>query len=210
MKKEGVISPVKESVSTEAPDWVHHDNTAYFFLDNKTWNNDMVNIGVVSSAEFEDKQIFDVGIDHGSRPENGKFVYAIAPSISLEETKSISLPVQIIENTSDIQAIYNTETSTFYVSFFEPGEVDLPNDISLASSEPCVIIMEAKDNMLMFSVANPKGESDDIEAINLSVNRNLAGEGAVFDKKMNTTAIRIPLPRKTYSGKNVTISFTLR
>jgi chondroitin AC lyase len=143
--------------------WVYHDKIGYILpepatvnLSNQTeqgcWSDitDQKNI----SEEIVNEDVFMLWFNHGNRPQNGSYQYIVVPGVSeqeLNETAGNNRNIEILSNTSDIQAVKHNQLGICQIAFYNSkGEnfmtfanngqnstlvvVDLPQGVYLGKS----------------------------------------------------------------------------
>lgn len=165
--------------------WTIHDNIGYIFpnggnvftLTDKqsgTWyeiNNSINDKNVI------EKDIFTIGFDHGLKPKNASYAYIVAPGMNdaKEIKKYINKGnVEIIENTSDVQAVCHKKLDIIGIVFYKAGVFSSKN-VTVETDKPCAILLKGiKGNNPMIHVADP---GQKCEVINIFVSKGKNGKG---------------------------------
>ena len=123
------IGTVDETYNTK---WLYNDDIGYVFLD----NTDVV----VSNAKQDNPSLwseeakenvapaFKAYINHGLNPDNDTYAYIVVPDKSANEVKNYAegeIPVTILSNTSDIQAVRHDGLKITQINFYKSGTLDL-------------------------------------------------------------------------------------
>ena len=115
------------------------------------WNN------VISwlSKEEEAKNIFTLGIDHGTNVKNEKYAYAVFPNMDKADLANTEKnpPYQLLSNTQEIQAVqFSAYTSIVFHHF---GTIKINDRIELSANVPAIVLCKETQNELSISVCDP-------------------------------------------------------
>jgi chondroitin AC lyase len=192
--------------------WIFHDSVAYLFPEKTnitvkagkqsgTWRD--INGSVDAPKEVIEKNIFSTWIDFGKQGKNEKFMYAIVPGISRKVTETYQLPVRVISNTSEQQAVWHTKEKCLMVSFYMAGSIkDDVQQLLLAADMPALVMLKESPAAFELSVSNPLNKAG---KLTLQINRKLKADGCVWSDKTKMTTVTISLPDGNYAGKTVTL-----
>jgi chondroitin AC lyase len=165
------------------PDWILHGSTGYFNLQPGS--------GFVLSAGAA---LFSVNIDHGISPSGRSYAYAVYPGIKTPDEATAykkSMPVTVLSNTEQLQAVRKENLKLTEIIFYEPGTLRYGTNASVTADVPCIVLInELKGEV---TVANPQCESQNIAAVNIT----LADGG-------KTSKIHIDLPSGVQAGSSKT------
>ncbi|MDR0394052.1 MAG: polysaccharide lyase beta-sandwich domain-containing protein [Tannerella sp.] len=197
--------------------WIFHDNVGYIFpgvqktgLSNQTESGSWYRINRQTSTSRKEvkEDVFCLWIDHGIQPVNAGYEYIIMPAAKIEDIeKYIEKPsVQIISNTSKIQAVKNNQVA--YCVFYEAGNVRLSGDLTIQTDAPCMLLVHFKEqNIQSIAVSDP---SRKLETVALTIHKKLhaSGENITVKSDGNRTTLSIKLPRKDFAGKSEILQIT--
>ena len=216
---DGKVSNVEKEGERYLSDikWVFHNNTGYIFpksqkigLSNKTEQGSWARANRQTSVSKEniEEKMFNLWIDHGTKPANGKYEYIVIPATSIEKVENYvsTPPVTIISNTDKIQAVKNDNISYFVL--YEPGEFTVLNDIKMSSNAPCMIMIKFKDaNIQSITVSDP---SRKLKTIELTINKNISttNEKVTVKQQDKTTILSIQLSESELAGKSEVIAIS--
>ena len=158
----GKTKNLKETSTIKQPEWILHGKIGYFNLDK--------NAGFVIAC---DTSLFSANINHGTNPKNATYAYLVKPGVKSggdADKYFKSLPVSILSNTEDIQAVRHNTLKITQVIFYTASKLNLNNNTSITVNAPCALMWNEISDKI--SVANPKGESDDIATLKVSVSKN--------------------------------------
>ena len=204
------VRPLDEAAkTTQSASWVYHDGVAYVFpgsapvrVGNETQTGAWWNINHVYSKKQVQQRVFSLGIDHGVAPEEGSYVYVVAPSVEPDTAAgyAASLPVRVLENSPALQAVMNTSSDVCGIVFWEAGQINLSDDLSVSVDTPCLVLLRNVDSGLMLTVSNPANEPLDL-TVRVSV--RMTGEGCTWNAAAGWTQVRFSLPGGMYAGQSV-------
>jgi chondroitin AC lyase len=154
-----------------------------------TWNS--IN-SLMGSSTTESGFVFSLWLDHGNNPANASYSYIVVPGIdSPQKAQSYdAAAIEIIQNTTAIQAVYHKTLDILQVIFHQAGTVTV-GDKSVTVDSPCALMFK---NGNLVTVADPFQTRS-----SLSVTVNVSG----------TTYTKVAtLPTSTeMKGSSVTVDF---
>ncbi len=199
--------------------WVYHDEIGYILpepanirisnqVEKGRWSDitDEKNV----SKRLVSKEVFMLGFNHGNRPDNASYQYIVVPKVSEEEltkTSSDNRGIEILSNTSDLQAVKSNKLGIIQLAFYKAGELELSKGHKVKMDSQGMAMLKLRENRIEeLSVADPSRKLSRI-MITVPDIYHVAGDNfRVFpDDKQNNTLIEIDLPQGVYSGKSVTI-----
>jgi chondroitin AC lyase len=216
-------------------DWVYYDHTGYIFLqknaihvsaDVQTGNWKRVYSD--GSPKPVTGEIFNLWIDHGNRPVNGSYAYAILPDINKDSlTHFVQYPsVKIMQNDTILQAIQYSERKITQAVFYRAGKIKLDKHTILQTDNPCILMMKQSGRALRLTMAIPpehgrtvtlssNGFPEKSEAgtpshfeykkeVILSLSGHYSGENCSYDSDNDQTRIVFNMPGSIYEGKSIT------
>ncbi len=169
--------------------WVYHNGVGYIFP-----NSTDVNIvrGSRSGSwnsinrKFQNvtvkKDIFTLYIPHGVAPVNKSYAYIIVPGISSGKnliTYHSRLPIRILKNDSNLQAVTNTNLNVSQFVFYKSGSIDINNGLSISVSKPCLVLLKNVEGGFNITVSNPFYTDDSIK-VTLNSKNTSYNESFVF------------------------------
>ena len=194
--------------------WVHHDNVGYIFMSpvnvtvqgedqTGSWSKVYSSSG---STEQITKSVFSVWINHGIKPDNGSYQYLVVPRKTVEETGEYAenIPLKIIRNDEDAQAVYDSNHNRYGVVCYAPGVITLNEGLKVSCEKPCIFLLAIKGTDYIVSMADPLYNSTSIV---LTISKSLSGDGAVVSSEKGATDLKIMLPSGQYTGSSVTKTF---
>ena len=200
--------------------WVYHDNMGYIFPEPTTINlsnqieqgrwsdiTDQKNI----SEEIVSEEVFMLWFDHGERPQNASYQYIVVPDITeqeLQKTSNSNRWIEILSNTSEIQAVSHKKLEICQIAFYQAGEIEISaaSKVRMDSQGMAMIKMDG-DDIKEITVSDPSRKLSrlviTIPGIYNSNEDNLMAFPNIDQKE---TMMLIDLPQGVYAGKSVTIT----
>jgi chondroitin AC lyase len=143
--------------------WVYHNHVGYIlgpgtparlwagprtgrWSDSGTGSSTPVTLGV-----------FDLWIDHGRGCRDGKYQYIVLPATTAEQTASRATDsgINVLANTTDIQAAYNGPHGMLGIVFWKPGSLETPIG-RIESDLACLVMVRDTADGRTLTVANPR------------------------------------------------------
>jgi len=199
--------------------WVYQDKIGYIFPEPTTINlSNQVEQGRWSditdqkniSNEIVSEEVFMLWFDHGNRPNNASYQYIVVPVVSeqeLKETSSMNRDVEILSNTSEIQAVKSNKLGICQLAFYRAGEVEISDDLNFRMDSQGMAMLKLQGNRIKeLSLADPSRKLSRI-LITVSGIYSVSGDGfvALPNNNQNITYFVVDLPQGDYAGKSVTI-----
>jgi len=197
--------------------WIFHSGIGYFFpeaqkvnLSNQAQTGSWFKVNRQSDSPKEEitKDVFKLWIAHGPQPQNASYQYIVVPSTTEKEMESqAGRNIEILSNTSEIQAVKHSGLSISQVVFYQSGEIKISDDLTIGMDSPGLVIVKTKGKMITeISVADP---SRKLGRVHLTVNTKFGNKGDNFNSSWNkekgNSEIAIDLPQTVYAGKSVTV-----
>ena len=236
------INKSKEIVTEKRPlnrsgiNWIYHDNTGYVFLqNNKVYVSNDIQKGNWKQVYKGGKDdlitgnVFNLGIDHGSRPQNDSYAYAIYPGIDMDSTGHYAAhPIQkVLRNDTLIQAVQYEKNKMLQAVFYRPGKIAIDESTILETDSPCILMTRQESKNFILTVSSPPEqgkmltlnqdghpEAKDLisdlpkkqpKRLTITLNGHFDGDYCVYDSTKNKTDIQIQLPNGMYEGKSIKI-----
>ncbi len=155
--------------------WVHHDGVGYVFLNdgerslsNKTQSGSWSIIKSGAPEEEISKDVFTLTIPHGVKPTDSSYEYIIAPGKTAQQTAEYqqNLPVRVLHNTPEVQAVEHISTNTVGVVFHQAGVLAVTPEFSVKVDKPSVVLLDRSGAEVVVTVSTP-GEGYSL--VNLTV-----------------------------------------
>ena len=147
--------------------WVLHDGIGYAFLEPAAAHlkvgpqtGDWKSISAGYSDAPVTEQVFGLWIDHGVRPSNAQYAYAVLPDTRAQPLAEwvARPPVRIIANTSAQQAVIHDQLGVAEIVFYTPGSVALGAGWAVKVDHPCLALLVKHAKVTPITVSSPGGE----------------------------------------------------
>ncbi|RZJ83438.1 MAG: chondroitinase, partial [Chryseobacterium sp.] len=187
-----------------ARSWVLHDGIGYFFpngenikLSAQVQQGSWHKINHFYDQEEIKHSVFKIWIDHGNKPADQTYSYAILPKIDLNGIKKYrnNNAVHILANTNSIQAIKHDGLDMIQIVFHKAGSL-VTGKFSIKVDQPCcVYIKDFSKGKAVLYVADP---SQKLALVNVQLK---------LSKSKEETVIKCVLPKNAIAG--ATVSFAI-
>ncbi|WP_225874608.1 polysaccharide lyase family 8 super-sandwich domain-containing protein [Pedobacter hiemivivus] len=186
-------------------DWVLHDHVGYLFPQKgkvylsvekrvSDWSEISMG-GEEANKKIEDKSVFQLSLQHGIRPENGKYVYILLPGIESPTAMKQYLKkknVIIKSNTENLQAVYHHGLKLWQMVFYVDGAQFDDEQVKISTDVPAVLMLrKSQTGKYQLHAADPSH-------LHKTLNVKIKIKG-LADTKM----ITLVLPQKEYAGQTV-------
>ena len=186
--------------------WVLHDSVGNVFpegqtvhIGNQPQTGKWSDIGTGSDVEVS-LDVFSLWLEHGQGPTDASYAYMVYPNTdhaALKEASS-SDPVEIIANTSTLQAVYHTKDQTLLIAFHERGALTVSTGRTVEVDQPSLVLVQDEADTVRIACANPRNEP---LVLNISINLGLTGENCTGVGE--STTVRFDLPDGPMAGSSV-------
>jgi chondroitin AC lyase len=131
--------------------YLRNGKVAYFFPNQgnvkysmKSQSGAWRDINLDGSATIESGYVFSLWFDHGVNPTNALYSYIVVPGIDTPEKAAAydATAIEIISNTSDIQAVINKKINNLQIIFHKAGTLTY-GDMSVTVNQPCAFMLKA-------------------------------------------------------------------
>jgi len=104
------------------------------------------------------KSVFSLWFDHGVGPSDQSYAYIMVPGTSLTEVQSYAnaLPVRILSNTTQQQAVRNDALGIAGIVFYTSGTVTVRPGLSVEADAPCIVLVNEAGSETKVTVAHPE------------------------------------------------------
>ena len=145
-----------------SPKWVLHDSIGYVFpqnsnvkLSNISQSGSWSTIGIGSATPMI-SNVFTLWLEHGIRPKSSSYQYIILPRVNLSGVAAYAsnIPVQVISNTTSLQAVRQTVSNVTQMAFYTIGSVAIPN-FTIEVDQPCLLMTKISNDTMFISASNP-------------------------------------------------------
>ena len=138
------------------------------------------------------KKVFNLGIPLGKSPDQASLAYAVLPNTSINDiSENLEFPVKILENSSNIQAVWNEKANVLQASLYKPASIKIPGtEYEVEMERPGLLMVKFINGQVIFSFCNPEQEFAS-NKINL------------YKISLLIKSITVPLYAPPYAGKTV-------
>jgi chondroitin AC lyase len=208
--------PDKGNRELKEVDWVLQDGIGYIFpqpatvnLSNKVETGSWFRINHQSDSPKEEvsKEVFKLWFNHGTRPDNATYQYIVIPNTNEKELLSRhNGEVNILSNTTELQAVQHTGLNITEIVFYMAGQVKISGDLTIGIDGPGLLLLHTDGTRpKSISVEDP---SRNLSRIHLTTSFKIDKKGTNFsctwNEEKKITEIAIDLPQTVYAGKSVT------
>ncbi len=154
--------------------WVHHDDVGYIFLDNfdryaaiRFSTGDWSRISQHGAGHIVSDNVFALMSYHGNQPVDHTYQYIILPNKTVEQVSEYyqNMPLRVIRNSKDVQAVLDTQHNVIGAVFFEAGELVVSDSYKVSVDRPSVVILDNSGSELTVALSTPGAGG----AVNLTV-----------------------------------------
>ena len=122
-----------------------------------------VNWNVINLAYPTDSfpmDVFTLWLDHGTHPADQSYQYIVLPAGSPQEVQRYSdqIPVRVLSNRPELQAVRHANRQITGIVFATPGSLALRDDLTIAVDQPCLALVNEAARPLRVTLANPRNE----------------------------------------------------
>ncbi len=168
-------------------------NAAAVKLKNADQSGSWQEINNSKSGSVITKSVFSLWFDHGVEPSDQSYDYIMVPAASLSEVQSYAnaLPVRILSNNTQQQAVRNDALGIAGIVFYTSGTVTVRPGLSVESDAPSIVLVNEAGSETKVTVAHP-------ENAEVTVSITLSGD-------LNKTLV-YNLPTGRFAGSSMTLS----
>ncbi|WKN32958.1 polysaccharide lyase family 8 super-sandwich domain-containing protein [Porifericola rhodea] len=197
---------------------VWHDSIAYYFLSPASVNLSkqtasgnwrLINHQSTYTDQEIRKDVFKLWLEHGSKPNDATYAYIVVPALSSESFKTYAkaLPLEVLANTPQIQAVRHSELGITQLVFYQPGSLQLSKNMNITVPQAAIVMLQTEgDFVKKISVSDPTRK---LQKISISLSSKIEGSheniSAQWDENSRQTQIEFDLPQGEYAGQSVSM-----
>lgn len=147
--------------------WVFHRSVGYYFLapasvalSNRRQVGDWHDIISSAVPERDSADVFTLSWDHGPKPVNGSYAYAVIPNISLEKLASLSLSVEVLRNDGFCQGIISKDKLVLMMVIHKRVNLIVPQVGAFEMLTPGCYLFEKNSRGWSVSLSDPTQKRD--------------------------------------------------
>jgi chondroitin AC lyase len=164
-RADGAVGGLASPERLVRPAWVHHGGFAYVLLQGA----ESVGAGVseqkgswkrISAARRDDDvtlRVFSLWLSHGKRPAGASYAYVVSaqPDAAAAGRYAESLPVRVVANTADAQAVECAAEGILQAAFYRAGEVRADGWGAVCADRPCLLVQRRSGGRVTGVVSDP-------------------------------------------------------
>ncbi|MCC5935871.1 MAG: chondroitin lyase [Lunatimonas sp.] len=196
--------------------WVFSDSVGYVFPENQLvrvasgpvsgrWTD--ISQQTSSPKELVTKDVFSLWLDHGSRPGNGTYSYVVFPAVSRSQVAELAtnMPLQIVANTRDIQAVKHPDRGLYQLAFYRAGSLELEDGLTVKMDSPGLLMIQLADGKVVKITGSDPTRR--LAALNFRISHALSGTSgmATLATQAGDTSVRLELPQGMFAGKSAVL-----
>lgn len=132
-----------------APVWIWHNQVRYMSLGvtpalqvhNSAQSGSWHLINERASSKTITHDVFRVTIDHGIKPHNASYAYCVIPAVAAGLEPCIDLPLRVVANQRDLQAVWHEELQMAAVAFYKSATCQVAPNMSITVDRPCLVLV---------------------------------------------------------------------
>jgi chondroitin AC lyase len=157
------LQPGTYSYDTSHGIWIYHDHVGYIFpkrtrlaLSIGPQTGKWSDVGTGPDQPVT-KNVFDLWIDDGVAPQDADYQYIVLPGTTAEGVamRAKDPGLQILANTSSIQAVYNPRLKLAELAFREPSYIKTPLG-TVRADHACLVMVHQTDAGLKITASDPE------------------------------------------------------
>ena len=199
------------SVALSKDDWVHHYDIGYLMLDH--YGSATASVAVQSgrlsdhtdglSNDLLSGSVFSLGIDHGQGFSNKTYGYVVVPGVSVSDMSDYAAnsPIQVLSNTTSVQAVHHNELDITSALFYQSGSVTMADGSTLTSDKKVAVLVKKDGPYVIVSVASPEYSS---MTAKITLDGEFNGDNVSYNSGSDTSTISFSLASGNDKGKTVT------
>jgi len=201
---------IGKSVIKDA-DYILHDGIGYqvegdaqLCIEERTASWGVINSGYKDREET--KNVFELGISHGIKPDGASYAYRTVFGADEEKMNALSAnpTITVLRNDDKVQAVYDSVNKITEAIVWKMDTIEIPGGLTVTTNKKCaLIIREMADGGLEITASNPTNEPKDLQ---ITVNKTLATEDENAVKANGKTTLKFRLNEGVYGGSSTTFN----
>lgn len=155
--------------------WLYNDKVGYVMpkeskvVVSNTKQTDLPSLWA-DKQKSETPATFSAWMDHGLNPINGSYEYIVVPGKTASEVEQYSsnIPVTIVSNTKDVQAVRHDGLKQTQINFYKAGTLEYAKGKTITVDQPCNIIIDESKSTPVISLA--VADTDSGKAVKVKLN----------------------------------------
>jgi hypothetical protein len=152
--------------------------------------------------------VFSAWVDHGKGPQNATYAYVVVPNITPDALGqyATSLPLKVLANTANVQAVQNAATGVTQIAFYAAGSIEIAPGFTVKVDKPVNLIVKQTGSTLSITAADPRQTG---LPVTIDISQRLSGPGATNSPGATSTRINFALPTAPLAGSSLTRTYQL-
>jgi chondroitin AC lyase len=146
--------------------WVLHDGVGYVFPQRATASvrtgprtGSWAEINALQAKTPVTKDVFALWLDHRARPQGASYQYIVVPATSATRLADYArrIPVRVLANTADLQAVRHERLGITEIIFHSAGGLSLDEGLDIVVDQPCMILLKEAGATNEVAASAPRG-----------------------------------------------------
>ncbi|MFV0393958.1 MAG: discoidin domain-containing protein [Coprobacillaceae bacterium] len=179
--------------------WIYNDQIGYVFPEEKQFyvsNATQKDNPSLWGEEFKEAApaTFTTWLDHGTKPSDGSYEYIVLPNASSDEVNTYAndIPITIVANTKDVQAVRHDGLKITQINFYKAGTLEYAEGKTITVDQPCSVIIDESGATPIISL----GMTDTDYEKNINVDLDING---------STSTTQFVTAVAPYTGQTMTL-----
>jgi hypothetical protein len=142
-------------------------------------------------GKTDSEKIFQLWINHGRKVVDDTYGYLVYAGDEIPANVFKKSPVQVLSNTTDLQAASNREGTVTGAAFYNVGSLLKTKKWELEVSAPCALLVELENGKCQLSVTDAE-MNEDLKEITIKTTLSVTGAGVMKDGKWNVVQVKLP------------------
>ncbi|HWV32567.1 MAG TPA: polysaccharide lyase family 8 super-sandwich domain-containing protein [Dyadobacter sp.] len=198
-----------------AIEWVQHGGVAYIFPEparihltnqQQTGSWRQINHHSWATEEVVKHDVFKLWLDHGVKPGGGAYQYIVVPNLEPTDIENYRKQdnIQILSNTTEIQAVRHKGLGITQIVFYKPGKLAIPGSVTVTSENAGLVMVKTKGKTVSeITVADPTHQ---LSTFDVEINTKIRSTApATQSRSKDGTLLTIKLPSEGMAGQSVNL-----
>ena len=187
------------TIKPASANWAYINGNGYQFINKTNLNFEVKLLGATKIAW--------IGYNHGVKPVNKEYAYAIYPNIAQQDfiNKISATPFEIISNTINQQAVADIPNKTVQIIFYKAGKLNLNSEFGTCEvDKPAIVQLRREADSVFVSAANPYCETTPITTLKIKLSGAYSCNTNTAVVNSDTTILTLSMPLSEFQGKTET------
>jgi chondroitin AC lyase len=211
----GTTKTLSGSVTPANLEWVHHNETGYFFpvpvssatISAANQSGSWYSINQGQSSATVNKDVFSLYLDHGSSFNGRSYAYMVAPGVTLADMSNFAVTnYVIVKNDATAQSVTDIAAGKNYANFWAAGTAG-----ELTSDGKVSVIWKQDAEFLDVTVSDPTQSGTGIRTLTLDIPvEGVVRADAPITVEQYSPALRIKFDMRECYGRSFQARFFLQ